>query len=88
MYWSTMTAFRNFDLIGGVDLSVERNFLHRNAQKSDRYSERPSALNGKSALEFVRFRNDALGDIGRERATGFVKAVLRRSSSSLCGHVF
>ena len=39
-------------------------------------------MNGKTALEYVRFRNDALGDIGRvQRQQQFIKAVMKKVQS-------
>jgi LCP family protein required for cell wall assembly len=69
------------DLIGGVDLVVEKKLFYvDNAQKLRiDIPKGPQHLNGKTALEFVRFRNDALGDIGRvKRQQDFVKAVLKK----------
>lgn len=70
------------DEIGGVDIVIDQNMdyedptppglsIHFKASKS------PQHLNGQQALEYVRFRNDGQGDIGRtERTRKFLKAVL------------
>lgn len=69
------------DLIGGVTINVPKRL---------RYSDRAGGLfidipageqhmDGKTALGFVRFRHDALGDIGRvERQQIFIKAVFEK----------
>ncbi|MCD6363875.1 MAG: LCP family protein [Synergistetes bacterium] len=72
------------DLIGGVELYVEKNMryvdkwggLYINLKKG--YQK----LNGKKALEYVRFRHDPEGDIGRiKRQWKFLKAVVRKLKS-------
>ncbi len=69
------------DLIGGVELYVEKNMryvdkwggLYINLKKG--YQK----LDGKKALEYVRFRHDAEGDIGRvKRQWKFLKAVAKK----------
>lgn len=69
------------DLVGGVDIVVDKKLFYvDNAQKLRiDIPKGPQHMNGKTALEFVRFRNDALGDIGRvKRQQDFVKAVLKK----------
>ncbi len=72
------------DLIGGVELYVEKNMryvdkwggLYINLKKG--YQR----LDGKKALEYVRFRHDAEGDIGRvKRQWKFLKAVVKKIKS-------
>ncbi len=72
------------DLIGGVEISVEKHL---------RYTDRAAGLvidipkgiqhmNGDTALKYVRFRNDALGDIGRvKRQQRFILAILSKIKS-------
>ncbi len=72
------------DLIGGVDITVEKHL---------RYTDHAAGLvidipkgtqhmNGDTALKYVRFRNDALGDIGRvKRQQRFILAVLSKIKS-------
>ncbi len=72
------------DLIGGVEIAVEKHL---------RYTDRAAGLvidipkgiqqmNGETALKYVRFRNDALGDIGRvKRQQRFILAVLSKIKS-------
>ena len=69
------------DLVGGVDIVVEKKLFYvDNAQKLRiDIPKGPQHMNGKTALQFVRYRNDALGDIGRvKRQQDFVKAVLKK----------
>lgn len=67
------------DILGGVDLYVEENMnyddpyadLHIHLKKGYQH------LNGEKAGEYVRFRHDELGDIGRvERQERFIKAMM------------
>ncbi|MEA3283491.1 MAG: LCP family protein [Synergistota bacterium] len=69
------------DSLGGIDVDVQKNLHYRdnagglyiNIKKGWRY------LDGKTALEYVRFRHDALGDIGRiKRQQRFLKALLKK----------
>lgn len=72
-------AFKRFvDAIGGIDIMVDRNMnkddpyqnLHINLRKGFQH------LDGEKAMQFVRFRDDALGDITRVgRQQAFLKAV-------------
>lgn len=66
------------DMLGGVDLDVEKNLdyddpyadLHIHVKKGQQH------LNGEKAGEYVRFRHDEMGDIGRaERQQKFLKAL-------------
>lgn len=72
------------DMIGGVDINVEKK-LHYNDKAGKLFINIPKGLqhmDGKTALEYVRFRNDALGDIGRiNRQQQFLKAVLGKIQS-------
>jgi len=70
------------DLLGGVDINVAKRLsyhdkagnLHINIPKGLQH------LDGNSALGYVRFRNDALGDIGRvQRQQKFLKAILNKA---------
>ena len=69
------------DALGGVDIYVPQNMtyddtaagLHIHLRKGWRH------LSGPQAEQFVRFRHDAMGDIGRaQRQQTFVKALARR----------
>lgn len=74
-----LTNFKGFekiiDILGGVTIDVESNMYNRyegiNLRKGDNQH-----LNGKKALGYVRFRDDALGDISRtQRQQKFLKAL-------------
>jgi len=69
------------DLLGGVDIQVEKR-LHYTDRAAKLYIDIPAGkqhLDGVRALHFVRFRHDALGDIGRvHRQQQFLKALLAR----------
>lgn len=85
IHYYMVINYNNFpeivDTLGGVDIDVPKNLkyqdraggLYIDIKKGWRH------LNGKTALEFVRFRHDALGDIGRiQRQQQFLKALLKR----------
>ena len=72
------------DIVGGVEIDVEKNMrytdrwggLYINLKKG------PQLLNGEKAMQYVRFRHDALGDIGRiERQQKFLKALAEKTSA-------
>ena len=69
------------DVIGGVPIHIDQNMhyhdytanLHVDFNKGD------YVLNGKQAEEYLRFRKDMLGDIGRvHRQQKFIKALLEQ----------
>ncbi|MEN6414506.1 MAG: LCP family protein [Veillonellales bacterium] len=69
---------RVMDLIGGVDLYVERNMDYEDpyANLKIHLKNGYQHLDGEKAGEYVRFRSDELGDIGRvQRQQRFLKAV-------------
>ncbi len=72
------------DAIGGVPIHVDQNMhyndysakLHVDFKKGD------YVLSGKQAEEYLRFRKDHLGDIGRvQRQQKFIKALIERLKS-------
>ncbi|MCF7934825.1 MAG: LCP family protein [Synergistales bacterium] len=69
------------DMVGGVDITVKKR-LHYVDRAGDLYIDIPEGkqhLDGETALEYVRFRNDAMGDIGRvERQQKLVMALLAK----------
>jgi LCP family protein required for cell wall assembly len=69
------------DAIGGVDLEVEKRMLyHDRSQKLD-IDLQPGFqhLNGTQAMGYVRFRHDAVGDLGRmERQRKFLRVVMEK----------
>lgn len=66
------------DILGGVDLNVEQDMDYEDPYEnlSIHLHKGPQHLNGEKAGEYVRFRHDELGDIGRvERQERFLKAL-------------
>ncbi|MDD5382093.1 MAG: LCP family protein [Candidatus Margulisbacteria bacterium] len=71
------------DLLGGVTLLVEKDMRYVDrAQKLDiNLKEGWQKLSGKKAHEYIRFRHDLYGDIGRiERQQNFLKALIKTSA--------
>jgi len=70
---------RMVDRIGGLDIDVPRNMDYRTGDKVYgviHLRKGRHHLNGEQALQFVRYRHDALGDIGRtERQQAFLVAL-------------
>jgi LCP family protein required for cell wall assembly len=75
---------RMVDLIGGVDIDVEKKLVYTdysgklfiNIPKGQQH------MIGKTALEYVRFRHDPLGDIGRvQRQQKFLALVMEKLKS-------
>jgi len=81
-----MAGFKDvIDAFGGVDINVDKAMYYY-----DKYDEGevdndglidlkagPQHMDGNTALEYVRFRHDEMGDIGRiERQQKFAKALL------------
>lgn len=68
-----MLDFRSFegivDLVGGVEVTVDRRMLYEDRSAGLRIDLLPGrqVLTGNQALGYVRFRRDALGDITRTR---------------------
>ena len=72
------------DTMGGIDIYVEKPMhyndyagkLHINFDKGNQH------LNGQQAVEYLRFRHDALGDIGRtQRQQWFMRGMLKTLKS-------
>ena len=66
------------DILGGVSLNVERNMDYEDPYEdlSIHLRKGYQHLNGEEAGEYVRFRHDELGDIGRvQRQETFLKAL-------------
>lgn len=72
---------RLVDAVGGVDIFVGRAMKYTD-RKQKLFIDIPvgkQRMNGDTALKYVRFRNDALGDIGRiRRQQQFLKGFLHR----------
>ncbi|EFQ23886.1 cell envelope-related transcriptional attenuator [Aminomonas paucivorans DSM 12260] len=72
---------RMVDIIGGVDLHVPKRlrYVDRAGHLNIDIPAGEQHLDGERALHFVRFRHDALGDIGRvQRQQQFIKAALAK----------
>jgi len=70
------------DLLGGVDLYVENNMHYEDpyANLAINLTKGYQHLNGSQAGQYVRFRSDELGDIGRvQRQQRFLKALTEQS---------
>lgn len=71
---------RIIDAIGGVELTIKEP-LHYVDKAGGLYIDLPAGrqkLNGEEALEYVRFREELKGDIGRiERQQKFLKAMVK-----------
>jgi LCP family protein required for cell wall assembly len=82
------TDFNGFqkivDAMGGIEVDVEKRMFYRDGAQNLTIDLRPGkqVLNGHDAMGYVRFRHDAMGDIGRiERQQKFVHAVFSRMMS-------
>lgn len=77
------------DLLGGVDLVIDRAmdyedpYAHPPLTIHFKASPEPQHLDGAQALNYVRFRSDGLGDIGRtERTKKFLVALAKKAKES------
>jgi LCP family protein required for cell wall assembly len=72
------------DVLGGVTIDVEKNMRYRD-RKQNLYinlKKGVQLLDGEKAMQYVRFRHDALGDIARiQRQQKFVKALAKKALS-------
>jgi len=67
------------DAIGGVDLEVEKRMRYRDRSQNLNIDLEPGFqhLDGTQAMGYVRFRHDAVGDLGRmERQRKFLRVVM------------
>ncbi|MCZ8512506.1 LCP family protein [Paenibacillus filicis] len=85
------TDFKGFialvDAIGGIDLDVEKDMKYTDAEDGHEYDinlkKGMQHLDGKTALQYVRFRHDALSDFARtERQRKFLQAVAEKMQST------
>lgn len=85
------TDFQGFielvDAVGGVDFYVEKDMHYTSAADNHEYDidlkEGQQHLDGNTALQYVRFRHDALSDFTRtERQRNFLKAVAEKMKST------
>jgi polyisoprenyl-teichoic acid--peptidoglycan teichoic acid transferase len=88
------TDFQGFialvDAVGGIDIDVEKDMRYSDSEDGPEYDIRLKKgyqhLDGKTALQYVRFRHDALSDYARtERQRKLLKALAMelQSTSSL-----
>lgn len=64
------------DTLGGVDIDVETDMVHRDVSYSINLSKGYQHLNGDQALQYVRYRGGPTADIGRtQRQQKFIKAL-------------
>ncbi|MDR1508482.1 MAG: LCP family protein [Synergistaceae bacterium] len=69
------------DLVGGVDIFVGKTmkYIDVRGHLDINIPAGKQRMNGETALKYVRFRKDALGDIGRvQRQQQFMKALLHK----------
>ncbi len=69
------------DTMGGVEIDVKKKmrYVDRAGKLDINIQPGLQVMDGKTALHFVRFRKDALGDIGRvQRQQQFIKAMLKK----------
>ena len=67
--------------MGGVEIDVKKKmrYVDRAGKLDINIQPGLQVMDGKTALHFVRFRKDALGDIGRvQRQQQFIKAMLKK----------
>jgi LCP family protein required for cell wall assembly len=77
------------DALGGVALIIDRDMYYEDPYANPpllinfKASDKAQHLDGQAALEFVRYRDDGRGDIGRtERTRQFLVALLREVQGS------
>ena len=72
------------DTIGGVPVHIDNSMHYRDfsGKLNINFSKGDYVLNGQEAEEFLRFRKDSLGDIGRvHRQQKFIKALIEQVKS-------
>ncbi|MCD7952271.1 MAG: LCP family protein [Synergistaceae bacterium] len=70
------------DMVGGVEIDVQKRMRYVDSAGGLDINIQPGRqlLDGKTALKYVRFRKDALGDIGRiQRQQQFIKALVKKA---------
>lgn len=75
------------DAIGGVDITVEKAMRYRDRSANLTINFKPGRqhMNGEQAEAYLRFRHDALGDIGRIRRQQHFLSALKQRLSGLNG---
>ena len=72
---------RIVDILGGVDINVEKRMVYNDysGKLFINIAAGPQHMNGKTALGYVRFRHDPLGDIGRvRRQQKFIDTMMKK----------
>ncbi|EGO65603.1 LCP family protein [Acetonema longum] len=75
---------RVIDAVGGVDINVEKRMYYDAYDEGEVVNLQPGLqhLDGQSALQYIRFRQDEMGEQGRiERQQKFSKALLEKMAS-------
>lgn len=73
---------RVVDALGGVDIEVEKDMYYRADDLTIDLKKGLQHLDGRQALQYVRFRHDALGDIARaKRQQKFLQALAGQAAS-------
>jgi len=72
-------GFKNIvDILGGIDLEVEQRMRYYGIDVTIELDPGLQRLDGEKALQYVRFRSDGQGDLGRvKRQQKFLKALLQ-----------
>ncbi|MBP1990865.1 LCP family protein [Paenibacillus eucommiae] len=75
------------DVVGGVDLEVEKDMKYTDTQDKEEFQidlkKGMQHLDGNKALQYVRFRHDALSDFTRtERQRKFLKALAEKMQTT------
>ncbi len=87
-YWMVVD-FEGFqkliDALGGVEINVEKDlrYYDRAGDFSVDLKAGKQVLDGEEALQYARFRNDALGDIGRVRRQQKLLAAIAQKAMSI-----
>ncbi len=85
------TDFKGFialvDAVGGIDIDVEKDMKYSDAEDDHVYDinlkKGMQHLDGNTALQYVRFRHDALSDFSRtERQRKFITAVAQKMQTT------
>lgn len=68
------------DALGGVPITIEKpmHYRDRSARLDINFEPGPTVLSGKDAEAYLRFRHDAMADIGRVRRQQYFVAALKR----------
>jgi len=72
------------DILGGVEIEVQKRMKYTDVAGGYHIDLSPGLyhFDGQEALRYVRYRSDAMGDVGRvERQLGFVRALADKAAS-------